>query len=195
MLHSKKSFNVTVGPYQDETDETHYPWLLSDFPVPTNDNANTNYVTRLSFGSIANYAFGGEQNNIAEEQSSGHILNYATGSLQLNKAKQLTEETTDNDGNVVPATYGIDKTLQINDNNVLFGNADTLKVEDENRSAWKSTDDNYIIGTLPLVSKITEGFRLQADNDGTTLVSEPRIGVYSQNGINICSIACKIGSL
>ena len=185
MLHSKNSFNVAIGPYQDETDEAHYPWLLSNFPVPTNDNANTNYVTRLSSGSIANYAFGGKQNNIAEEQSSGHILNYATGSLQLNKANQLTEEATDDDGNVIPATYGIDKTLQINDNNVLLGNIDTLKVAEENRSAWKSGDDNYVIGTSPLVSKITEGFRLQADDDGTTLISKPRVGIYSQNGIDI----------
>ena len=186
-LRSLYHFNTIVGQAQDPTDED-YPWLLNNFKVPVISETNSgvaDQITKISYGSIANYTYGGSKTDIAGNYSGGHILNYATGSLQLNKAKQLTNEATDDEGNPIPATYGIDKTLQINDNNVLLGNVDTLKVEDENRSAWKSTADNYIIGTLPLVSKITEGFRLQADNDGTTLVSEPRIGVYSQNGIDI----------
>lgn len=183
-LHSKYSFNTIVGKTQDKEDED-YPWLLNNFkPLPSERSNSASLVTKISEGSIGNYAYG-KESDLSDGQSGGHILNYATGSLQLNKAKQLTEETTDDDGNVVPVTYGIDKTLQINDNNVLLGNIDTLKVAEENRSAWKSGDDNYVIGTLPLVSKITEGFRLQADDDGTTLISKPRVGIYSQNGIDI----------
>lgn len=188
-LRSKYHFNTYIGRHQDENDEDNWPWLFSEsnFIVPTSSNNDANQITRLSLGSIANYAFSNRETDISDDSgSTGHILNYATGSLQLNKAKELTSAVVDANGETTtPATYGIDKALQINDKNILFGNIDTLETIEEDRSSWAKDAASYVIGTVPLVKSIKEGFRLQADSDGTTLVSKPRVGIYSQNGIDI----------
>lgn len=186
-LHSLSSFNTIIGEIQNETDEdgqVKTPWLLNNFKVPAISENNTgvaDQVTKISYGSIANYVYGGDKTtDITDNYSGGHILNYATGSLQLNKAKQLTEETTDDNGNEVPATYGIDKTLQINDNNVLLGH---VKISDEELNTNWLTQG---IGSEDLYTTLLEETSaFEMTKDRTSLISAPRIGIYGQNDIEI----------
>ena len=187
-LHSKYGFNTIIGQNQDEfavDDEGNsaWPWLLQDsvFSIPKSSETNSNHVTKINSGSIVNKVYEYGQSNIENrENSSGHILNYATGSLQLNKAMQLTEETTDDDGNVVPATYGIDKTLQINDNNVLLGH---VKISNEELNTNWLTEG---IGSEDLYTTLLEKTSaFEMTKDRTSLISAPRIGIYGQNDIEI----------
>lgn len=175
-LHSKYHFNTYIGRAQDKNDEDKWPWLFNSFETPKDGSNRADKITRLSLGSIENYVFSNET-DILENDSAGHILNYATGSLQLNKAAQ------DDDNKAI-----IDKALQINDKNILFGNVDSFKAT-QNRDAWASTDSSYTIGsTALLASNIEKGFQFKADDKGTTLLTMPRFGLYGQDGIDIKEI-------
>lgn len=181
-LHSKYHFNTYIGRVQDENDEDKWPWLFNSFETPKGGSNSADKITRLSLGSIENYVFSNET-DISESDSTGHILNYATGSLQLNKAAQ-----DDNNKAIV------DKALQINDKNILFGNVDTFEhAKNDSRESWSAEldKDNYTIGDIKLHSNITKGFQFIGDSIGTTLVSAPRIGLYSNDGIDIQELSGK----
>lgn len=185
-LHSKYHFNTYIGRNQDK-DSNNWPWLFSEdsFSIPKlseKDNDTANQTTRVSFGSLANYVYGNNKTDITSKYSGGHILNYATGSLQLNKVAQ-----DDNNKAIV------DKALQINDKNILFGNVDTFEhAENDSRESWGAElDKNYTIGDIKLHSNIIKGFQFIGDSTGTTLVSAPRIGLYSNDGIDIQELSGK----
>ena len=186
-LHSKYHFNTYIGRNQDK-DSNNWPWLFSEdsFSIPKlseKDNNTANQTTRVSFGSLANYVYGNNKTDITSKYSGGHILNYATGSLQLNKAVQ-----DDNNKAIV------DKALQINDKNILFGNVDTFEhAENDSRESWGAEldKDNYTIGNIKLHSNIIKGFQFIGDSAGTTLASAPRLGLYSNDGIDIQELSGK----
>lgn len=188
-LLSKNSFNTIIGEVQNEeqTDSDGnilWPWLFKEkeFAIPSSGNDNTNNAVRVYNGSIANYAFNpSRQSNIAEEQSTGHILNYAVGSLQLNRAQESKQEDVDENGETVTTySYGVDKALQINENNILLGHLNIF--EEDLDEEWGTAD----FGLRNLCTDILEEkSAFEMTKDRTSLISAPRIGIYGQNDIEV----------
>ena len=176
--------NVQIGESQEESEER--PWLLTDtkFAIPTGYSEGANLITQVSEGTLANYVYGKNPDS-SDEKSAGHMLNYVTGDLQLNQTANI------NTNKQEEPIYGIDKGLQINKDNIILGNIDSLKLsEDYDRNNWSSATT----GTVNLTNSISGGFRFESDDLGTTLLSAPKIALYSQRGIDIKSLKTSSGT-
>lgn len=191
-LYSSQSFTTFVAEDARQNDDAmslFNKYDIVDFKIDDKPDTETkvnkfNNITKVHEGSIVNYVFGSHNTtDISYENSvagDGNIVNYANGSLQLNR---IIEEKIGEDVSVY-----LDKALQINNDNMLFGNVDTfdaMNYNSETRVSWGGTNNTVIGQTYLLTNEIKSGFRFEADNNGTTLATKSRFGLYSQNGIDI----------
>ena len=182
-LYSGKTFTTLIAEDSRQSNSSAYVFDHYNFWSLGNYN-KTNSITKVESGSIANYAYGGDETRNTTDISytdsvagSGNIINYANGSLQLNKVQK-------NEDNI----HYINKALQINNKNILFGNIDSFSAKNytaEARESWGGTSNTVVGQTYTLTDSISSGFRFEADNNGTTLATKSRFGLYSQNGIDV----------
>lgn len=163
-LNSLGHFTATVGKVQS-VDDKNYPWLLGSFSLK-GDIGTSNLIAKVSSGSIASYAYG-------TDDEEGRIGTYASNEIELIQAKR-----TESGGAI--RNNGI----KFNDSSMFVGNIDSIATANLQRSEWS----NAQAGTSLLATKISSGSLFQSDSLGTTLLSNPKIGLYSQKGIDIVSL-------
>lgn len=108
-------------------------------------------------------------------------VNIASGSASLFAADSVFERT---EGSILLSRVSSDASdlrgVQITKDNILFGDIDAFKATDINES--------WTLASEQLTSSISSGMQLKSTSKSTFLASNPQIGIYSQNSIEIRSL-------
>ena len=77
--------------------------------------------------------------------------------------------------------------LRLDSNSFLLGDDNSFNAENISRDVWLSAAE----WGGKLYSKITKGTKLERDSQATILATSNRLGIYSQNGMDITSLGDK----